>query len=160
RLGDTGLLKPGATGSFARHFKLKNHSPSTIETIKKDIYKDITDTGVKIRLPEDSSAQTGRVINTITNFMALSALIGLILSLVGVFYLYQSHLLARLKDLCLMNLYGLTKKEIILGIIAQFSFVFFLVILAEIIIIFPVYKSLAPVLSETFGFDLSGNVNV
>lgn len=160
KLSDTGLLKPGATGSFARHFKLQNKTENSLDAIKKGIYREIKDTAVKIRLPEDSSAQTGRVINTITNFMALSALIGLILSLVGVFYLYQSHLLARLKDLCLMNLYGLTKKEIILGIVSQFSFVFFLVIVTEIIIIFPVYRALAPVLSETFGFELSGNVNV
>ncbi len=160
RLSKTGLLKPGATGSFAYHIKLRDFSKNKIGAIKKAVYKAIQDTAVKIRLPEDSSAQTGRVINTITNFMALSALIGLILSLVGVFYLYQSHLLARLKDLCLLNLYGLTKREIIIGIILQFSSVFVIVILAELIFLFPFYKALAPVLSDTFGFELAGKVNV
>jgi putative ABC transport system permease protein len=160
KLSDTGLLKPGATGSFARHFKLKNFSPDTVQDIKKEIFKGIPDTAVKITLPEDSSEQTSRVINTLTNFMALSALIGLILSLVGVFYLYQSHLLARLKDLCLLNLHGLSKSKILTGLIAQFSLVFLGVMLIEILLIIPLYRSLAPVLSGQLGMELSSTVSI
>lgn len=160
KLEVSGLLKPGATGSFSRHFKLAQFSQDKIEEIKKAIYASIKDPAVKITLPEDSSEQTGRVINMITNFMALSALIGLILSLVGVFYLYQSHLLARLKDFCLLNLHGLPKLKIILGILGQFSFVFFVVTTVEMLLIIPLYKTLAPVLSDNLGMDLSPNVNM
>ncbi len=160
KLMTSGLVKPGATGSFANHFKLKEFSEDKIANIKKEIYAGITDPAVKITLPEDSSEQTGRVINTITNFMALSALIGLILSLVGVFYLYQSHLLARLKDLCLLNLHGLSKTHILLGIIGQFTFIFAIVMGIELILIIPLYKTLAPILSNNLGIELSGDVNV
>lgn len=160
RLAETGLLKPGATGSFANHFKLDEFSPDKIKDIKTSIYQSIKDTAVKITLPQDSSEQTGRVINTLTNFMALSALIGQILSLVGVFYLYQSHLLARLKDLCLLNLHGLNKNNIILGIISQFSFVFILVIITEMILIVPLYKVLHPVLTNNLGLELAPEVNI
>ncbi len=160
KLMTSGLVKAGSTGSFAHHFKLKDLSPQKIADIKKDIYAGIADPAVKITLPEDSSEQTGRVINTITNFMALSALIGLILSLVGVFYLYQSHLLARLKDLCLLNLHGLHKSQILLGMIAQFTFVFVVVMALELILIIPLYKTLAPTLSNNLGIELSGEVNV
>lgn len=160
KLLQTGLIKPGATGSFAHHFKLNDYTPEKIQNIKSSIYREIKDSAVKITLPEDSSEQTGRVINTLTNFMALSALIGLILSLVGVFYLYQSHLLARLKDLCLLNLHGLTKREIVTGIIAQFSFIFFIVMLIELALIIPLYKTLAPVLSNNLGIELNGEVNI
>ena len=160
KLEVSGLLKPGATGSFARHFKLIDHSPEKIEQLKKAIYTSIKDPAVKITLPEDSSEQTGRVINMITNFMSLSALIGLILSLVGVFYLYQSHLLSRLKDFCLLNLHGLPKSKIITGILAQFSFVFLVVTIIELIVVIPLYKSLAPVLSSNLGMELSSEVDV
>lgn len=160
KLMTSGLVKPGATGSFATHFKLKDFSEDKIAGIKKEIYAGINDPAVKITLPEDSSEQTGRVINTITNFMALSALIGLILSLVGVFYLYQSHLLARLKDLCLLNLHGLSKAQILTGIISQFTFVFVIVMGIELILIIPLYKTLAPILSNNLGIELSGEVNV
>lgn len=160
KLLQTGLIKPGATGSFAHHFKLKDYTQEKIQNIKSSIYREIKDSAVKITLPEDSSEQTGRVINTLTNFMALSALIGLILSLVGVFYLYQSHLLARLKDLCLLNLHGLTKREIVIGIIAQFSFIFFVVMLIELALIIPLYKILAPLLSNNLGIELNGEVHI
>lgn len=160
KLLKTGLLKPGATGGFAYHFKLDDFTPEKVQGIKSSIYKVIKDSAIRITLPEDSSEQTGRVINTLTNFMALSALIGLILSLVGVFYLYQSHLLARLKDLCLLNLHGLSKGEIIGGIIGQFSFIFFLVVAAELMFIVPLYKTLAPVLSTNLGIELSPEVNI
>jgi putative ABC transport system permease protein len=160
KLETSGLIKPGATGSFSNHFKLDKLNTDKIINIKKQIYDEIKDPAVKISLPEDSSDQTGRVINTITNFMALSALIGLILSLVGVFYLYQSHLLARLRDLCLLNLHGLTKSQIIKGIIGQFSFVFIVVMIIELLIIIPLYKVIAPVLADNLGFALMGEVNL
>lgn len=160
RLDKTGLLKPGATGSFANHFKLKEFSKEKVKAIKSDIFKGISDTAVKVTLPQDSSEQTGRVINTLTNFMALSALIGLILSLVGVFYLYQSHLLARLKDLCLLNLHGLPKGHIIAGIIAQFTLVFVAVIATEVVILVPLYKILQPLLSNNLGLELGTTFNM
>lgn len=160
RLAETGLIRPGATGSFAHHFKLNDPSKESVQKIKTLIYKDILDTAVKVRIPEDSSAQTGRVINTLTNFMALSALVGLILALVGIFYLYQSHLLARLKDLCLLNLHGLTKGKIVLGIMSQFTLIFILVILVELSLVIPLYEIFAPNLSEAFGMELSDEVNL
>lgn len=158
RLRDTNLLQPGATGSFAYHFLLKDKE--RVEAIKKEIYASIKDSAVKITLPEDSSDQTGRAINTLTNYMALAALIGLILSLVGVFYLYQSHLVARLKDLCLLNLHGLQKREIISGIVLQFSVVFFAVITAEVLVIGPVYQWLAPSLSSLLSIELPGTIEL
>lgn len=160
RLADTGLIKPGATGNFSHHFKFKNHSPELVKSIKSEIYQSIKDSAIKVTLPEDSSEQTGRVIKTITNFMALSALVGLILSLVGVFYLYQSHLLARLKDLALLNLHGMTKKEITLGIVCQFSFVFFTVIAFELLILIPLYRLASPILSTYLGMDLDKSISI
>ncbi len=160
RLEETGLLKPGATGSFAYHYKLVDPSEEVLREIKLEVYAAIPDSAVKITFPQDTSDQTARVTNTLTNFMALAALIGLILSLVGVFYLYQSHLLARLRDLCLLNLYGLSKLKLVGGIIAQFSAVFALVMTVELLLIPVIYRLLAPVLSRNLGLDLGTQVNL
>lgn len=159
-LEQSGLLKPGATGSFAHHYRLPNLSEEDLKKLKSSLYKRITDPAVRVVLPEDSSQQTARVITILSNFMSLSALIGLILSLVGIFYLYQSHLLARLKDLCLLNLHGLPKQSIIWGIIAQFSFIFLLVFLLQILILIPTYSYLLPTLSESVGMELSGALSL
>jgi putative ABC transport system permease protein len=158
-LQESGLLKEGSTGSFARHFKL-NLDESALKELKSKIYDLIPDTGVKVVLPEDSSEQTGRVIGIISNFMSLAALIGLILSLVGVFYLYQSHLLARLKDLCLLNLHGLSKGAIVLGIVGQFSLIFLLVFGLLALIISLAYSVLQPSISGALGINLGDRLDL
>lgn len=160
KLKETGLIRPGATGSFVHHYKLQNFNVEKIKNLKSVISKNLKDTAIKISLPEDSSEQTGRAISAITNFMSLSGLIGLILALVGVFYLYQSHLVARLKDLCLVNLFGLSKLEILRGILLQFSLIFFSVMLVEILVLFPVYKLVAPNISIYLGLVLSPDINL
>jgi putative ABC transport system permease protein len=156
----TGLLKPGATGSFARHFRIKDYQPDQFEELRKKLLNALTDNAIKVTLPQESSEQSGRVIGYLTDFMSLAALIGLILSLVGVFYLYQSHLVARLKDFCLFNLYGLEKPKLLGGLILQFTLVFFLVFTLQSFLIVPGYKLLYPILSQNLGMDLSPEVNL
>lgn len=159
KLVDTGLIQPGATGSFAHHFRLVDKDFNSVHNLKKEIHKNLADTAIKVTLPQDSSEQTGRVINAITNFMSLSALIGLILALVGVFYLYQSHLVSRLKDLCLFHLFGLEKKDILLGILFQFSIIFFAVMMVEFILLVPFYKMVSPILSSYLGLGLNSGIH-
>lgn len=155
----SGLLKEGATGSFAYHFHFANPQEKVSE-LKTEILKKITDNGVRVTLPEESSEQTGRVLGYLTDFMGLAALIGLVLSLVGIFYLYQSHLASRLKDLCLLNLHGLAKIEILKGVLLQFSFIFALVFIVEFLILTPIYEKFAPILGEQIGLELSSTVNI
>ena len=156
----TGLLKPGATGSYARHYRIESFKPEDFEVLRKNLLNAIPDSAVKVTLPQESSEQSGRVIGYLTDFMSLAALIGLLLSLVGTFYLYQSHLVARLKDFCLFNLLGLDKKHIIMGLILQFTLVFALVFLIQSILIVPGYKILQPLLTESLGMELSPEVNL
>lgn len=155
-LKKTGLLKPGATGNFAYHFRLRQLTPEEVKTLKTEFYSQMEDPSIKVMLPENSSQQTGRVMTIISNFMSLSALVGMILSLVGVFYLYQSHLMARLKDLCLLNLHGLHKKWIILGIMAQFTGIFLFAFVLEVATLVPAMNYLLPKLSTSIGLDLEG----
>jgi predicted lysophospholipase L1 biosynthesis ABC-type transport system permease subunit len=113
-LKKTGLLQPGATGSFSHHYKFPNNfSIKSVVELKNKIENALPDRSVKVLLPEDSSEQTGRTLNYLTDFMSLAALIGLLLALIGIFYLYQSHLIERLKDLGLFHLLGISKIKII-----------------------------------------------
>lgn len=157
---EAGLIKVGSNGSWARHFRIKNFTPNQFEDLKNKLLNVITDSGVKVTLPHESSEQSGRVIAYLTDFMSLAALIGLLLSLVGIFYLYQSHLVARLRDFCLFNLLGLDKRHIILGLILQFSIVFLVVFTLQGLLIVPGYKLIYPALSESLGMDLSPEVNL
>ncbi len=158
RISETGLLSFGSTGSFSRHYRLSEEAE--VQAIHKELKKILPDAAVRILLPEDMSEQTGRTIRIITNFMSLSALIGLVLALVGVFYLYQSHLLSRMKDLALLNLHGLQKTSLIGGVIAQFTFIFLAVFSIQFFVLIPVfYQKALPLLSQQLGLALPENMN-
>ena len=150
----TGLLRPGSTGSFAYHYLIPQFGEKDFELLKKNLLSKLPDLAVKVTLPKEGSEQTGRVIEYLTDFMSLSALVGLILSLVGIFYFYQSHLVTRLKDYCLYHLFGLQKGELLWGLILQFLVVFVAVSLIVILSINPLYSILRPYLSQTLGIDL------
>jgi putative ABC transport system permease protein len=153
RIKETGLLSKGTTGSFSRHFKIKENLNG--EDLKSSLKKLLADAALRISLPEDMSEQTGRTIRIITNFMSLSALIGLVLALVGVFYLYQSHLLSRMKDLAILHLHGLQKSSLIGGVVLQFSLIFFAVYILQFYVLIPLfYRSSLPFLSEEIGLTL------
>lgn len=153
RIKETGLLSFGSTGSFSRHFLLNENLDS--KNLKEDLKKLLPDAAVRVLLPEDMSEQTGRTIRIITNFMSLSALIGLVLALVGVFYLYQSHLLSRMKDLALLNLHGLPKTSLVLGVVLQFTAIFLFVFALQFFVLIPLfYQKSLPLLSEQLGLAL------
>jgi putative ABC transport system permease protein len=153
RIKETGLLSAGSTGSFSRHYLLREGVNA--EELKAKLKKLLPDAAVRILLPENMSEQTGRTIRIITNFMSLSALIGLVLALVGVFYLYQSHLLSRMKDLALLNLHGIQKTTLIAGVISQFTTLFFLVFFFQFFVLIPVfYQKAIPFLSSELGLTL------
>ncbi|MBA2404138.1 MAG: hypothetical protein H0V66_05155, partial [Bdellovibrionales bacterium] len=156
----TGLLRPGSTGSYARHYLFPDYRPQDFEKLRSELLAVLPDSAVKVTLPQESSEQSGRVIGYLTDFMSLAALIGLLLSQVGIFYLYQSHLVARLKDFCLFNLLGLDKKHIIIGLVLQFTIVFMVVFTLQGLLIVPGYKLIYPALSNTLGMDLSPEVNL
>lgn len=158
RIKETGLLSFGSTGSFSRHFLLNPDLDS--HALKSELKKLLPDAAVRILVPEDMSEQTGRTIRIITNFMSLSALIGLVLALVGVFYLYQSHLLSRMKDLALLNLHGLPKWSLVRGVVFQFSAIFIAISCLQFFVLIPfLYRKGLPFLSEQLGLALPETMN-
>ncbi len=157
---DAGLLKEGSTGSYARHFRVPNFSQQDFLKLQQEILKALPDAAIRVTLPQESSEQTARVLGLLTDFMSLAALIGLILSLVGIFYLYQSHLISRLKDFCLFHLYGLSKKDIVLGVIGQFSIIFFSVVVGMSLLLIPIYEMVQSQLSSLIGMELATTLNL
>jgi putative ABC transport system permease protein len=155
-LRQSGLLLHGATGSFSIHYKLKPGLDSQqIKNLKNELIKGLTDRAVKVLLPEDISEQTGRALNYLTDFMSLTALIGLTLSLIGIFYLYQSHLIERLRDIGLIHLMGLSKFKIVVGLLVQFTLIFVLVLIAESFAVVSIYNKISPYITANLGISLS-----
>lgn len=159
-LKSTGLLKFGATGSYAYHFYFPHYSPLDLKNLKKEVFKKFSDPALQVTLPENSSGQTARAVGMLTNFMSLAALIGLILSLVGIFYLYQSHFSARLKDYCLLYLHGLPKMKIISWLVLQFTVLFTLVMMIQVSFFSTGYRWIKPVLENHLGLNLGDQISL
>lgn len=154
----SGLITLGTTGNFSYHFSLKEGVDQ--KSLEQSIYKKFPDPSLKLSFPQDTSEQSARMISIITSFMSLSSLIGLILSLIGVFYLYQSHLQSRLKDLSLLHLFGLSKARIMGGVLLQFSLIFLVVIGIDLLLLLPLYEKLSPLISSRIGIDLPAKANL
>jgi putative ABC transport system permease protein len=148
-----GLLNPGSTGQFSLHFKIDS-SDNELKDIRQKILGLIPDPAIKVMTAKESSSQAGRIFDYITDFMSLSALVGFLLSLVGIFYFYQSYLVTRLKDFCLFYLHGMTKKQIVLGVSVQFSIIFLSSMLLFVIIINPLYFYFRDWLGSSLGLEL------
>lgn len=153
-----GLIRQGSTGQFSFHFKLSTSDKGT-EEIRQKLLKLLSDPAIKVMTFKESSSQTGRIFDYVTDFMSLSALVGFLLALVGVFYFYQSYLLIRLKDFSLFYLHGLTKIKILIGICLQFSMIFTLSLVIFFILINPSYFLFKNWLSAVLGLDLPSSLN-
>ena len=153
-----GLIREGSTGQFSFHFKLFTSDKGT-EEIRLKLLKLLPDPAIKVMTFKESSSQTGRIFDYVTDFMSLSALVGFLLALVGVFYFYQSYLLIRLKDFSLFYLHGLTKLKILYGICLQFSLIFTLSLVIFFIFINPSYFFFKTWLSTVLGLDLPPSLN-
>jgi len=159
-LEKTGLTKSGSIGTHSLHIKLKENSSALVKDLKTKVYSIIKDPALKVVLPENTSEQTGRAFEIISNFMSLSALIGFILALIGVFYLYQSHLFFRLKDFSLLILHGVKKEKIFWGLIFQLILMFFIVLIFQIGLISFGQSILLPYLETFLGFKFSASFNL
>jgi len=159
-LEKTGLTKSGSIGTHSVHIKLKELSLSSIKDLKSKVYTQIKDPALKVVLPENTSEQTGRAFEIISNFMSLSALIGFILALIGVFYLYQSHLFFRLKDFSLLILHGVKKEKIFFGLISQLVFVFLIVLIFQMAVVSLGQSFFLPYVESFLGFKFSSLFNL
>jgi putative ABC transport system permease protein len=115
----TGLVSFGSVAGYSNQFLLKQEfqNKNAVEELKKQLLEKITDPAVKVYLPENSSEQVGRILNYLTDYLGLVALVALFLSGIGTAYLFQSFLFIRLKEIGILKSLGLSKSKI-MGIYA------------------------------------------
>ncbi len=159
-LQESGLLGFGSIGTFQMHFKLGEISTEKLKELRSLLFKKIPDPMIKMLLPEDSSQQTGRAMELISNFMSLASLVGFLLSLVGVFYLYQSQFFFRLKDFILLRLHGLKKTDIYVGLLVQVFFLFFTSFLFQMLILYILRPAFERLLEEYVGLKLEQGMEI
>jgi putative ABC transport system permease protein len=104
-----GLIKKGST---IRYYMLVKTPTAITEKLVADLVDEIDDTAIRVRTPEKSSQQVGRVLAYLSDFLGLVSLVALFLASVGLFYLYRSHLGSKRLTFAIYSSIGLAREEI------------------------------------------------
>lgn len=115
-LNNTGLVKFGSIAWYTEFFLFNLSSPTanSIDTIQGELQDIITDPGISIRKPKDSSEAIGRILNYLTDYLGLIGVVALLISSIGAFYLFQNYLYQRLPQIGILKAIGLNRNQIIL----------------------------------------------
>lgn len=120
-LESTNLVSFGTVAWRSRFFNLKE--PSKADQIKIKLNEIITDKAINVRTPENASEQLSRVIGYLSDFLGLIGVVALLMSAVGVSYLYQSYIFERLKQVGILKSLGVSRTQILLSFLFVIGFV-------------------------------------
>ncbi|MEE2671518.1 MAG: FtsX-like permease family protein [Bdellovibrionota bacterium] len=112
-LKQTELVSFGTVAWRSRFFNLKD--PLKATELKEELEKIITDPAIDVRTPENASEQLSRVIGYLSDFLGLIGVVALLMSAIGIFYLFQSYIFERLKHIGILKSLGVTNGNILLN---------------------------------------------
>lgn len=104
QLRETGLVGFGATAWYTRYYDLREDQK--LEEIKNSMNDDFSDPALRISSYDNANEQIGRLQNYLGDYLGLVALVSLLLTIVGAYYLFRSHLVEQAKSISLMEING------------------------------------------------------
>lgn len=110
----TKLLSFGSVAGYGYLFKLKKiyHDKQELKKIKKDILDIISDPAIRVMLPDNSSEQVGRVLNYLSDYLGLVALVAIFLSGIGSSYLFQNFVFSKMPEIGILKSLGLSLNKV------------------------------------------------
>ena len=89
--------------------KFENETSSeATEILAKKINSSLSDPAIQVTTPKDASAQVGRVMSYLSDYLNLVALVGLLLASLGQFYILRHFFSKRLIDIAIFKSLGLS----------------------------------------------------
>ncbi len=119
RLADTGLIQKGSMVWNERLYKLPPESDAL--AVKTLIDARFNDPALHIESHRDSANDNGRLLQYLTDYLGLVALVAFFLAAIGGSYLFRSYLLAKQKDIAILLSLGMTHRQAIQLFIAQIA---------------------------------------
>lgn len=149
-LKKTGLVSPLSTLREKHYYKVTEDTDLPIE-IKNKILKTerslsdfIKDETISITTPEEASEDIRRSLERLNDFLGLVTIVSLFLSMIGINYLFKSHVHLKRKDFALYHVLGISKNQ---GISIFFMEILILSLLATFLAIGMSYFSV-PLINE------------
>jgi putative ABC transport system permease protein len=105
----TGLVRPGSTITYRRLYKLPESV--NLESLSKELNRELDDPAIQITTHQNASEQVGRVFQYLGDYLALTALVALLLAGLGGAYLFRNWIGKHLKELAVLRTLGLTPNE-------------------------------------------------
>lgn len=111
QLEATGLIQKGSMVWNERLYKLPLHSDALAFKTKLDGL--FNDPALRIESHRDTATDNGRVLQYLTDYLGLVALVAFFLAAIGGSYLFRSYLLAKQKDIAILLSLGMTHRQAI-----------------------------------------------
>ena len=112
-LKKTGLIKQRSVVRHKIHFLIPDATDQQLADIKDKFNELLPDPDIRISTHKDSGEQTARLANYFNDFLGLTALSALFLSIIGACFLIRSFLASKIHDLAIFLSLGLSHKKII-----------------------------------------------
>lgn len=111
-LRGTGLVTPYSTLREKHLYQIsKDSTPEQIAEIERKLESSIKDNTVRVTTPKEASDNVRRALERISDFLGLVTIVSLFLSMVGINYLFKSHIQNKRKDFALYHVMGISKGQ-------------------------------------------------
>jgi len=111
-LAATKLMGAGSIATHALHVRLRPSAIARADQWKKALSAGFTEPGISVRTPRDASDQLARSGQLLGDYLQLASLVGLLLAVVGCFYLFRSLMHRRLKDIAVLRALGVSPARV------------------------------------------------
>ncbi|MGK0290274.1 MAG: putative ABC transport system permease protein, partial [bacterium] len=111
---DTGLIQKGSRVSYVRFFKIPSHvdAEKLTKVLREKFKKKYGRTSdVSVRSHKDASRRLSQLLDYVTGYLGLIAIIALFLAGIGAAYLFRGYLQNRIQDMAILMSLGASKKE-------------------------------------------------
>lgn len=103
-LRSTGLIGFGSTAWYTRYFDV--YDTLDVEELRTKWNDALSDPAIQVNIYTNANQQIGRLQSYLGDYLGLVALVSLLLSIVGAYYLFRSHLVEQAKSIALLEING------------------------------------------------------
>ncbi|MEZ4820446.1 MAG: FtsX-like permease family protein [Bdellovibrionota bacterium] len=109
KLLDTGLVRPGSLVWYSTLYQI--NSAQRVDALQKRIFAAMDQPDIRVFTHQDSSQQMARLMNLLSDFLGLAAMVALFLAAVGLYFLFQTFLHQRHKQYSILMTLGVSYAQ-------------------------------------------------
>lgn len=113
-LKKTNLVRSGSLAWYSTLYKIPNFSEEQLDSLKNQIYQQLSDNEVQVFTHRSASEQMNRLLNYLSDFLGLISLSSLFIACIGLTFLLSTYLHDKSVSIAILNVLGYSKKKAIL----------------------------------------------